>query len=416
MYVDASSGMTVEEAVQYALDHNGDLQAMRKEVDAARGLAKQSSLRANPKLDVSVSQNVVGTDRNITANGMLPLELGRRRSTRILVAEREVEIRELAVADRERLLAADVRQKFGEAIAATLKLNFDEEIITTSQRGYNLVAARVTEGRTAPLEQNLVLVEVNRLRSVKEQSDGKVQIAMLELRNLIGIGPEEPLRLKGDFKDLIAPLSPVNDATTRALSDRPDLKMARAAEKLAEAQIEEARSQGRLDASLTAGYQLMKFGFPVNGIDDAGQLQPVQGNFHYVTFGVSLELPARNKNQGSIEAAIAQSEAAKRRREFGELTVRREVAAAYAQYNSAARAAEIFRVGVRDQASRNLDVVKQVYESGARTLIDYINEQRQFIEVENNYIDSLLDSYKGRVEIERAIGSPVATTSQATQR
>jgi cobalt-zinc-cadmium efflux system outer membrane protein len=407
-YVDAAGGMTADEAVRYALEHNGDLLALRKEVDAARGLTRQAGLRANPKLDVSVSQNVIGTDRNITANGMLPLELGGRRSARVLVAERELEIRELAVADRERLLTADVRQKFGEAIAATLKLGFDEELITTSQRGYNLVAARVTEGRTAPLEQNMVLVELNRLRSVKEQSEGKVQIAMLELRNLIGMTPEEPLRLKGDFKDLITPLPPVGDATTRALSDRPDLKMAHAAEKLAEAQVEEARSQGRLDASLTAGYQLMKFGFPVNGINDAGQLQPVQGNFHYVTFGVSLDLPVRNKNQGSIEAAVAQSEAAKRRRDFGELTVRREVAAAYAQYNSAARAAEIFRVGVRDQASKNLDVVKQIYEYGAKTLIDYINQQRQFIELENSYIDSLLDAYKGRVEIERATGSTPA--------
>jgi cobalt-zinc-cadmium efflux system outer membrane protein len=158
----------------------------------------------------------------------------------------------------------------------------------------------------------------------------------------------------------------------------------------------------------------MKFGFPVNGINDAGQLQPVQGNFHYVTFGVSLDLPVRNKNQGSIEAAVAQSEAAKRRREFGELTVRREVAAAYAQYNSAARAAEIFRVGVRDQASKNLDVVKQIYEYGAKTLIDYINQQRQFIEVENSYIDSLLDAYTGRVEIERATGStPTVSTPRA---
>jgi len=83
------------------------------------------------------------------------------------------------------------------------------------------------------------------------------------------------------------------------------------------------------------------------------------------------------------------------------------VASAYAQYNSAARAAEMFRVGVVDQAGKNLDVVKQTYEFGARTLIDYITEQRQLIELKNSYTDSLLDTYKGRVEIERAIASPL---------
>ena len=77
-----------------------------------------------------------------------------------------------------------------------------------------------------------------------------------------------------------------------------------------------------------------------------------------------LDLPVRNKNQGAIEAAVAESEATKQRREFAELTVRREVAAAYAQYDSAVRAEEIFRLGVRDPARANLDVVRQTYELG----------------------------------------------------
>jgi cobalt-zinc-cadmium efflux system outer membrane protein len=414
--MDTVDGMTADQAVAYALAHNGELAAARKEIDAARALVKQAGLKANPKLDVSVSQNVTGTDNNITLSGMLPLELGGRRSTRIAVAEREVEVREQMAADHERSLAADVRAKFGEALAANLKLGFDEELISTSRRGYKLVVARVIEGRTAPLEQNMVLVEVNRLRSIRERSEGNVQVAMLELRNMMGMGPEEPLRLRGNFDDLISLLPPLTEATEQALTQRPDLLAARAIEKLAEAQIEQARSTGRLDASLIAGYQRMKFGFPVRGIDDAGRLQPVQGNFNYLTFGVSLDLPVRNKNQGAIEAAVAQSEAVKTRREFVELTIRREVAAAYARYMSAARAAEIFRVGVRDQANQNLDVVRQTYELGSKTLLDYIAEQRRYIELENSYIDALLDTYKARVEIERAVASMVVTPPQVTKK
>jgi cobalt-zinc-cadmium efflux system outer membrane protein len=415
-YVDTDNGMTADKAAAYALAHNGELLAARKEIDAARALVKQAGLKANPKLDASVSQNVTGTDNNITLSGMLPLELGGRRSARIAVAEPEVEVREQMVADRERELAADVRAKFGEALAAILKLGFDEELISTSRRGYKLVVARVIEGRTAPLEQNMVLVEVNRLRSLREKSEGNVQVALLELRNMMGMGPEEPLRLRGDFDDLISLLPPLTEATEQALTQRPDLLAARAIEKLAEAQIEQARSTGRLDASLIAGYQRMKFGFPVRGIDDAGRLQPVQGNFNYLTFGISLDLPVRNKNQGAIEAAVAQSEAVKERREFVELTIRREVAAAYARYMSTARAAEIFRVGVRDQANRNLDVVRQTYELGSKTLLDYIAEQRRYIELENNYIDALLDTYKARVEIERAVASPVTLMPQVTKK
>ncbi len=415
-YADPQTGLTIDQAVAYALEHNGELLASRKEIDAASALVKQAAFRANPKVDASVSKTIIGTDNNITLNGMLPLELGGRRPARIRVAERELEMRRQDVANRERMLAANVRAKFGEALAAVLKLGFDEDLIATSQRAYKLVAARVTEGGTAPLEQNMVLVELNRLRSMREMAEGRAQIEMLELRNLIGMSPEEPLRLRGDFNDVIAPLPLLTNSTELALSERPDLKMAEAAESFADARIEQARAGGKLDASLTAGYQRMDSSYPQNGISDAGQLTPIRSKFHYFTVGVSLDVPLRNKNQGSIEAAVADAEGAKRRREFLELTVRREVASAYALYNSTARAAEIFRVGVKDQANANLDVVRQTYELGSKTLIDYLGEQRRFIELQNGYIDALLDTYKARVEIERAVGSPTLTRKQVTQR
>lgn len=415
-YADPQAGVTVDQAVAYAFENNGELLAARKEIDAASALIKQAALRANPKVDASVSKTVTGTDNNISVNGMLPLELGGRRPARVKVAERELEMRRQDVANRERMLAADVRSKFGEALAAILKLGFDEELIATSQRAYNLVAARVTAGGTAPLEQNMVLVELNRLRSVRETAEGKAQIEMLELRNIIGMSLDEPLRLRGDFNDLITPLSLLAEATERALSERPDLKLAKAAESFAEARIEQARAEGRLNASVIAGYQRMDSSYPLNGINDAGRPSPIRSNFHYFTVGVSLDLPVRNKNQGAIEAAVAEAEAAKHRREFLELTVRREVASAYALYNSTARAAEIFRVGVKDQANANLDVVRQTYELGSKTLTDYLGEQRRFIDLENGYIDALLDTYKARVEVERAVASPIAIRQQVTQR
>src|SRR6266850_2694424 len=310
-YFDPPTGITVEQAIAYALEHNGELLAARKEFDAATGLVKQAALRANPKVDASVSKTITGTDNNMTINGMLPLELGGRRPARIRVAERELEMRRQDVANRERMLAADVRVRFGEALAAIFKLGLDEGLIATSQRGYDLVAARVTEGGTAPLEQNMILVDLNRLRSMRETAEGKAQIEMLELRNLIGMTPEEPLRLRGDFNDVISALTPLAEATERALSERPDLKLAKAAEGFAEARIEQARSEGRLDASLIAGYQRMDFGYPLNGVNDAGQLSPIRSTFHYLTLGVSFNLPVRNKNQGAIEAAVAAAGGAK---------------------------------------------------------------------------------------------------------
>jgi cobalt-zinc-cadmium efflux system outer membrane protein len=218
--------------------------------------------------------------------------------------------------------------------------------------------------------------------------------------------PEEPLRLRGDFTNLVSPLPLLSEATQQALQSRPDLLAMQAMENLAQTQIEQARAGGRIDASVNAGYGRNNFSFPVNGITDAGQIRPVQDVFHSFKFGVTLEIPVRNRNQGAIEAAVATREAAQTRREFAELVVRREVASAFARYESSARAMEIFRVGVRGQAGENLNVVRQTYELGARNLIDYLVEERRFIEIENEFIDAQLKVYAARIEILRATNAP----------
>src|SRR5947207_5480292 len=406
-YLDRTNGMTADEAVVYALAHNGELEAARKEIDAAKARSRQARLRANPRLDIEGTRQVPpGKDNSLMATAMLPLELSGRRATRITVAEREVEVLEREVANRERLLAGEIRMKFGEALSQAMKLSFTDELVEANQQSYNLIAAKVVEGATPPLEQNMALVELNRLKSIRESVAGKVEVSLFELRNLLGMPPEQPLRLKGDFDHLIDQLPSASEATERALRERPDLQAFRAIENLAAARIEQARAEGRLDASLTAGYERMNSSFPVFGLNEHGQLQPVQDVFHFLKFGISLDLPVRNKNQGAIEAAIADSEAAKSRREFSELTARREVASAYAQYDRAVRAEEIFRVGARDPARANLDVVRQTYELGSKTLLDFIAEQRRFIELENDFIDAQVAVYNARVEIQRSTSSP----------
>lgn len=405
-YLDQIGGMTADQAVALALENNGELQALRKEVDAARALVKQAGLRSNPTLNATGAKQIDGSDNNQMAEVMLPLELGGRRAARVALAQRELEVREFALANQERLLAADVRGKFGEALAAIKKLEVTEKILTAARQGYDLVAAKVTEGKTAPLEQNIFLVEVNRLQSLRETAEGKVETAMFELRNMIGMKPDEPLRLRGDFNDLIATLPSVETSTTSALEQRPDLQGARAVEQLATAKIEQAKSEGRLDATVKGGYQRMNSSFPLAGFDNHGVLRPIQDTFQFFTFGVELMLPVRNRNQGAVEAATFDQQAAQRRVEFGELTIRREVATAFARYNRAARSVSIFQNGVRDQANSNLQVIWQTYELGARSLLEYIAEERRFLDVENELVDAQLETYLANVEILRATNAP----------
>ncbi len=405
-YLDNAQGKTADEMVAAALRNHGEIAALRKEAEAAESLIKQARLRPNPSLELGGTRQIGGADNSQMAQGSLPLELGGRRAARIRVAERELEIRRIAVAERERQVAAEVRTKFGEALANAFKLRFAEEMVVLRTEHYKLIAATVEEGRRPPLEQNMETVELNRLRAMQEMADGRTEISFLELRNLAGFEPQTPLRLKGNFENLLETLPPIAEAVSRALRERPDLQGARSVELLAAARIEQARSEGRLDADVSVGYQRMRSGFPLKGFDDAGNLRMIDSTFNFFTFGVTLNLPVRNRNQGTVEAMIFEEEAARRRREFGELTIRREVFAAYARFQSAARAMEIYRVGVREQARANLQVVRQTYELGSKTLLDYIAEHHRFVEIENGFIDAQLETYLARVDILRAANLP----------
>ena len=118
-----------------ALADNPELRAARAEVEAARGRLRQAGLRPNPMLDLGGQQNVAGPDNNVTIGLTVPLDLNGRKEGRVGVAEREVEMKQAQVADRERRLVADVRLKAGELLAARRNLGTTTELLEVNRTG-----------------------------------------------------------------------------------------------------------------------------------------------------------------------------------------------------------------------------------------------------------------------------------------
>ena len=409
--IDPANGMTADDLARYAFEHNGELAAARATIAEARGRLRQAGLRPNPMFEASGAQAVTSSDNNLTVGIELPLELGGRRRARVTVAEREIEMKVAEVRDFERRLAAEVRVKYADALAATRNLKFTEDLLELTRNSHQLIRARVELGKSAPLDQNLVWVELNKTEVMRIGFESNAEVAMLELKKVVGMPPEATLRLRGEF-ELEGQPPQQSEALRRALESRPDLAAFRAAENLAAAQAEQARVEGKVDASIFANYERMNFGYNIRGFNDAGALVPVTGAFHYATFGLRFTLPVRNKNQGLIEAAAAAEEAARKRREYAELAVRNEVASAYARLERARAASAIYRERVIDASARNLDVLRQAYTLGQKNLLDYITEQRRFIDVETGYTDLLKETFDALVEIERVAGLPSTSNEQ----
>ena len=172
-----------------------------------------------------------------------------------MIAARKADVKREVVEQGKAEIASTVRKKFGEALAKALKLELTEEMLALILESYRLTQARVKEGKTAPLDENMLLVEVNRLRSKRETDETKLRIALLELRNLIGMAPEAPLKIKGDLEGLPKIFPTLGELTNRALRRNPDLLLLRSMENLADAKIKKAETEGKIDANATLGYQ-----------------------------------------------------------------------------------------------------------------------------------------------------------------
>jgi len=396
--------VTVDDLVARALADNPDLQATQAEVDAAHGRLQQAGLRPNPMLDLGVQKNVAGPDNNLTASVTLPLDLNGRKAGRVGVATGELEMKRTQVAERARRLRADVRMKAGELLAAQRNLRFTEELLQVNRDALGLLQARVRQGAAPPLDENLLRVEVNRLEASRRLLGSQVEVRALEVKTLVGLGPEAPLALRDDLRPAPVPVD-LHTGLTRALAARADLLMARAEVTMAEAMSQKEKAEGRWDASVNVGYMRQDFGYDLRGLTASGSTQPITDVFHYVGAGVSITLPVRNQNQGNIAAALASTAAAQRRLAFVTLTIRQEVTAAFTRYDAAQRALDIYTEGVREVARQNLAVVRQTSTLGRAALLDVIAEQRRYIDVETGYTDAVKQVYDAVVDIERAVGT-----------
>jgi cobalt-zinc-cadmium efflux system outer membrane protein len=337
-----------------------------------------------------------------------PLELFRR-SARLGTAERTLEATQFGVANRERLLIADVRMQYGAAAAAVRELSVADDTLAAAEQQWQVVRARVEAGGAPPLERDLLEVERGRLQVDRLLASGRADVALVELKRLLGIPSDEPLRLRETIEGLVTggaerPTMAPGDSAASA-STRPDVREADARVRLAGAQVEQARREGRLDVSLFGTYMRMDAGFPQQGVGGAGELERVRGRFNYVAGGAMVMVPLFNRNQGQIAAAEAEQLGAQMRREATELSARAEVAAAQARDARARDAVAVFAGGIRRLARQNLDVVRQTFDLGRATVSDVLAEQRRYLEVEQAYTNALREAWEARTALQRALGA-----------
>jgi cobalt-zinc-cadmium efflux system outer membrane protein len=252
----------------------------------------------------------------------------------------------------------------------------------------------------------MLRVEVQRLEADRLLQAGAVDRRMVELKRLLGMPVDAALALRESLAELVrrdAAASP-NAEESRALTTRPDVLEAEARVRVAEAQIDRAHREGRPDVSVFGMYMRMNAGFPQQGFSAAGQLEPIRSVFHYASAGAMVTLPLQNRNQGAVAAAEAERGGAAAQLEAARLSAHSEIAAARSRDEHARRALAAYSVDAIALARQNLDVVRQTYELGRGTLLDVLNEQRRYLDVERAYTGVLTEAYEARQRLKAAMG------------
>lgn len=421
---------TIEQLVATALERSPEIRAARTEIAAASALVTQAGLRPNPT--VSASQMFMTGEQHLALFEIeWPLDLYRR-AGRVHVAQSAVKATALGIDNRERVLAAAVRQEAARLLAARRNVEIMSEGLTAARRMRELLDARVTEGEIPKLDANIAAVEAGRIEADLAIAQADADAAAIELKALVGMPANAPLVLRDSLEQLvraeqssapaalaapaplappapIAPVAPLSPPAPRApvapeIAVRADIQEATARVALANERVEQARREGRADVSLLGNYGRESYGFAQRGFDSAGRLVPVQGNFRSITIGASVMLPFRNRNQGAVAAAEAERGGQQELLAARELAAQAELDAAIVRDREARRAVDMYATSIRDLARQNVDVQLEAYDLGRTPLTDLLAEQRRYLDVEAAYTNMLERAYQAQVALRRARG------------
>jgi cobalt-zinc-cadmium efflux system outer membrane protein len=429
---DAAAGDgTVDQLVAMALERSPEIRAARTAVAVASGQTLQAGLRPNPMLSATQMQ-MSGAQHQSLFEVEWPLDLFRR-GARVDAAKQAADATGFSVQDRERMLALAVRRQAGVLLVAQRTLEVTAEALATARRMRELLDSRVTEGEIPKIDANLAAVAANRVETEVVLAQADVDSALIELRAVVGLPAGTAIALRETLEAAVSrqpsavggqastgggpqagaavdaqtagmPSMPNMDMSKATSAMRPDVREAAARVAAASARVESARQQGRLDMSLVGNYGQEHYSFAQRGVTAAGTLAPIEGDFHSVTFGATLTLPVRNRNQGALAAAEAERSGEEQVLAARQLAAQAEVDAATLRDREARRAAMMYAMNVRDLARENVEIELESYDLGRTALTDLLAEQRRYLDIEGGYTALLSRAYDAAVALKSARG------------
>jgi cobalt-zinc-cadmium efflux system outer membrane protein len=113
-------------------------------------------------------------------------------------------------------------------------------------------------------------------------------------------------------------------------------------------------------------------------------------------------------NKGDLQAARWTAAQSERQYEAAELQISSEVMQAYNKYTTACRKVEQFDAGLLHEAETILQKKIYSYERGETGILEALNAQRTYNDIQVGYNEALYECAAALVELERTCGTTIS--------
>jgi len=376
----SSGPITIEQAIQEAMEKNLDVAAERLNISIAEARQITARLRPNPVVSVSGNHlDLLGTgygpSNNAGPNEMsvrtdFVFERGGKRDARVALASAGKTVAELGLRETMRRLIFDVQSAFVDVQLAKEDLALAKENLSNLNGIVSINAARVKNGDLAAVDLGRSQVAALQYQTAVRQAELQVQQAKTRLQLLLGRSA-----VSFDF-DVSGPIRRENrlveqeQIREQALRQRPDLLSIQQSQARSQADLRLQLAQGKIDYTIGTEYVRQ-------------QASGLAGNS--LGFYLSAPLPVFNRNQGEIARAQREREQAVAQLKALEARIAMEAVSAWQQYSSARTLLAEMERTTLPTATSVLRTTEYSYRRGEATLLEFLDAQRAFNESIKSY-------------------------------
>lgn len=416
----AGGGMTVEDGVRLALEHNEALMMARAGARRARAQVVEQRAEGLPQLDFGLNythnwvlptfvfdtpqgRNTVkiGTDENLAGTLRLRQALytgGRVRSGVRAALAQEAQAREAERAATQQV-RAEVEQGFCALLHSQELARVGDLALARARANLAQVEALRQAGRVADYDLLRARVQVANLRADSTQAHNRREVAALALREVLGLGLDQPLEIAAAFRDRTGlEVADPEPLVALGLEQRPELRQQAQLVQSRRSQIrsEQARALPQVEFQSTGQMQFQSNEFDLAGADTWRK--------NWST-GLALQVPLFDGLRIHARVAQARQEARSQEAAFGQARRRAELEIRRSWLELAeARERLAARQGIVEQAEKGLQVAEARYASGVGTQLEILDAQLVLLQAQSDQVGAQRDQALALVSLERAVG------------